>query len=150
MLEIERKFLVDKAAWQIAKPSEGVAIRQGYIFDQDKGVLRVRTKGAKGFLTFKGKNVGMSRVEIEREISIEEAMLLLDNFCDQVLSKVRYEVQFESNCWEVDEFEGKLAPLIVAEIELTSETQSFEKPTFVTQEVTDDKSYYNSELIKRS
>lgn len=149
MVEIERKFLVDQEKWKLSRPENGILIRQGYIFDTVKGVLRVRIKGTKGFLTIKSQTISMTRTEFEYEIPLTEAELLLDKMCDNSLSKTRYSVKSGEHIWEVDEFHGKLSPLILAEIELKSESEVVELPDFTTKEVTFDKQYYNSELIKR-
>ena len=149
MKEIERKYLVDSEKWKAVVKGSGKAIQQGYIFNEDKGVLRVRIKGKKGFITVKSKNEGMTRLEYEYEIPAQEAKELLESMCDNYISKTRYEVFMNEHMWEVDEFHGKLAPLILAEIELNDEQESFQLPNFVTEEVTFDNRYYNSELIKQ-
>lgn len=149
MKEIERKFLVDAEKWKAFDKKEGASIQQGYIFDTEKGTLRVRIKGKKGFLTIKSQTKGMTRQEYEYEIPLEEAQSLLQTMCSVYLSKTRYEINVKGDIWEVDEFHGKLAPLLLAEIELTAEDASFHTPDFITEEVTFDTSYYNSELIKR-
>lgn len=147
MLEIERKFLVDAEKWNSYAKGDGVAIQQGYIFHTDNGVLRVRTKGEKGFLTVKSSTVGMTRQEYEYEIPLAEAVELLNNFCTKYISKTRYKVTFGTHTWEIDEFHQQLAPLILAEIELSNEEETFAIPTFITEEVTYDPRYYNSNLI---
>jgi adenylate cyclase len=146
-MEIERKFLVNEAIWaQLSKPAPK-RIQQAYLSDDSHCTVRVRTKGNKGFLTIKGKSVGISRSEYEYEIPFEEAEKMIAEFCSKVLSKDRYEIQLGKHLWEVDVFHGKLAPLIVAEIELISEDESFELPEWVDREVSDDVEYYNSRLI---
>ncbi|OJX39170.1 MAG: hypothetical protein BGO87_04085 [Flavobacteriia bacterium 40-80] len=149
MVEIERKFLVNEEKWRQSCPENGVLIRQGYIFDTEKGILRIRIKGTKGFLTVKSQTVSMTRSEFEYEIPVNEAEMLLDKMCDACLSKTRYSFKAGDHSWEIDEFHGKLAPLILAEIELKDESEQFELPDFVGREVTFDKQYYNSELIKK-
>ncbi len=148
-MEIERKFLVNESLWaQLSKPTPK-RIKQAYLSDDSNCTVRVRTKGAKGFLTIKGKSVGISRSEYEYEIPLEEAEKMIAEFCPKVLSKDRYEIQVGKHVWEVDVFHGKLAPLIVAEIELNSEDESYELPEWVDIEVSDDVEYYNSRLILR-
>lgn len=149
MIEIERKFLLDKTSWEAVKPNEGTLIRQGYIMDTPKGVLRVRTKGKKAFITIKSANFGQSRMEFEYQIPMEDALEMLENLCDVTLSKTRYLYENAGKTWEVDEFHDELSPLILAEIELNSEKEEIQLPVFITKEVTSDKNYYNSELIKR-
>lgn len=150
MFEIERKFLIDITKWDITMCSESFKIKQGYIFDDaKKGVLRVRTKADKGFLTIKSANAGLKRLEFEYEIPIEDAENLLQMMCEKVLSKTRYHYHLNGKLWEIDVFHGKLSPLILAEIELVSENESFEIPNFIQEEVTGKREYYNSELIKQ-
>lgn len=148
-LEIERKFLVD---WD-EFPKENVKsvdhIRQGYISDKDGITVRVRTSMLKGsFMTVKGPTTGFSRFEAEFPIPNEDGMMLLENICEASIVKQRFEVEFGEDIWEVDYFEGDNAGLIVAEIELGSEDSFFSEPPWVTEEVTDDPRYYNSNLIK--
>ena len=146
-MEIERKFLVNESLWaQLNKPTPK-RIQQAYLSNDSNCTVRVRTKGTKGFLTIKGKSVGISRSEYEYEIPLEEAEKMIAEFCAKVLSKDRYEIQVGKHVWEVDVFHGKLAPLIVAEIELGSEDESFELPEWVGKEVSDDEEYFNSRLI---
>jgi adenylate cyclase len=146
-MEIERKFLVNESLWeQLPKPTPK-RIQQAYLSDDSNCTVRVRTKGSKGFLTVKGKSVGIARSEYEYEIPLEEAEKMIAEFCPKVLSKDRFEIQIGKHVWEVDVFHGKLAPLIVAEIELKSEDELFELPNWVGREVSDDISYFNSQLI---
>jgi CYTH domain-containing protein len=146
-MEIERKFLINESLWaKLNKPIPN-RIQQGYLSDDSNCTVRVRTKGQKGFLTIKGKSVGISRSEFEYEIPLAEAEEMIAEFCSKVLSKDRYEIQFGKHVWEVDVFHGKLAPLIIAEIELSREDESFEMPEWVEKEVSDDLEYYNSRLI---
>lgn len=149
MEEIERKYLVNTALWsKFSKPDPKV-IKQGYLLANIEKTVRVRIKGDKGFLTIKGATQGISRTEFEYEIPVAEANQLLDQFTDKYIDKLRYEVRIGNHVWEVDEFQGKLAPLIVAEIELQHEDETFELPEWVTQEVSDDPSFYNANLINR-
>jgi len=146
-MEIERKFLVNESLWeQLPKPTPK-RIQQAYLSDDSNCTVRVRTKGSKGFLTVKGKSVGIARSEYEYEIPLEEAEKMIAEFCPKVLSKDRFEIQVGKHVWEVDVFHGKLAPLIVAEIELKSEDELFELPNWVGREVSDDFLYFNSQLI---
>ncbi len=149
MKEIERKFLVDSEKWKSAQKDSGKSIQQGYIFNESNGVLRVRIKGSQGFITIKSQNKGMTRLEFEYEIPLNEAEELLQTMCPVYLTKTRFKTLIGEHTWEVDEFHGKLAPLILAEIELREEKELFQLPDFVTREVTFDNNYYNSELIKK-
>lgn len=148
-MEIERKFLVVADLWEQLEKPVPKRIMQGYLSDAENCTVRVRTKGKKGFVTIKGKTVGISRTEYEYEIPLEEANAMIAEFCPKVLSKDRYEIMIGKHTWEVDVFHGKLAPLIIAEIELQSEDEVFELPEWVGKEVSDDVNYYNSRLIQR-
>ena len=144
--EIERKYLVDHIKWQqIDKPS-GQLYRQGYLLTDPNKTIRVRQTTDKGFLTIKGLSIGAIRPEYEYEIPFDEAKELLDNFSISELSKIRYKIIFDNKVWEVDEFLDGNIGLIIAEIELTSEAESFNMPTWVDKEVTGQEKYYNSNL----
>ena len=148
MKEIERKFLVNDEIRNILQNLTPKKIQQGYMSENEKGVVRVRTKGEKGVLTIKAANKGISRDEFEYEIPFEEAEEMLGLFCEVYISKERYTINYGQHEWEVDVFHGKLEGLIVAEIELGSEEEEFELPRWIDKEVSDDKRYYNSNLIK--
>ena len=144
-IEIERKFLVKEKPFHLAKKS--LRIRQGYIVNDQKQVIRVREKGADYFLTIKGNTVGISRLEFEYPIPKEDAEELLKHFCKKTLiDKTRHYVEFKGHIWEVDEFHGDNDGLVVAEIELDSEDEKFEIPHWVGEEVTPDERYYNMNL----
>lgn len=149
MEEIERKFLVDADLWSKASKPTPKVIKQGYLMTDINKTIRVRVKGEIGYLTIKGATKGISRTEFEYEIPTEEANQLLDQFTDKYIDKLRYEIKIGDHIWEVDEFQGKHAPLIIAEIELTHENEEFMLPEWVTQEVSHDPSYYNANLINR-
>ena len=143
--EIERKFLVKEGAWREANATR---YRQGYLSTVKERTVRVRTISDKGYLTIKGITVGASRAEFEYEIPVADAEDMLDNLCEKpLIEKNRYKVEKGSLTWEVDEFFGVNAGLIIAEVELESEDQSFAKPEWVTEEVTADPRYYNANLI---
>ncbi len=143
--EIERKFLVKGDGWKTRNRS---SYRQGYLSTEPERIVRVRTVDQKGFLTIKGKTVGMTRQEFEYEIPLDEARELLENFClKPLLEKTRYRVPFEKVVFEVDEFHGENKGLIVAEIELENENQEIPIPDWLGKEVTDDPRYYNSNLV---
>ena len=108
--------------------------------------IRVRQTNEKGFLTIKGLSVGATRPEFEYEIPLNEANELLDRFSISELSKIRYIIEFQNKVWEVDEFLGENEGLIVAEIELESETEIFHNPEWIDKEVTGYEKYYNSNL----
>jgi adenylate cyclase len=145
--EIERKFLVNGRAW---RQGAGVAYCQGYLNRDPERTVRVRIAGDRAFLTIKGSAKGakgISRPEFEYEIPVSDAEQLLP-LCDgHLIQKVRYIVTHGGNTWEVDEFHGDNEGLVIAEIELASEDQPFERPGWVGQEVSDDPRYFNANLV---
>lgn len=149
MLEIERKFLVTSTIFK-DKAKKNTRIIQGYLNSHPERAVRVRIKGDKGFLTIKGKSnaTGTTRFEWEKEINLEEAEKLLTICEEGVIEKIRYEIPFGSHIIEVDEFLGKHKSLLLAEIELQHEDETFLKPDWFGKEVTGDIRYYNSQLSK--
>jgi adenylate cyclase len=146
--EIERKFLVVGDAWRHL--THGQRYRQGYLSTEAERTVRVRAVGNQGFLTIKGRTRGATRAEYEYPIPFDEAEALLNNLCLRpLIEKVRYAIPYQGMVWEVDEFLGDNAGLVVAEVELESETQEFVKPDWVGTEVTDDPRYYNANLVHR-
>lgn len=147
MIEIERKFLVTYDAYKALAFAKN-QIAQGYLNSNPERTVRVRIKGEKGFLTIKGKgnHSGMSRFEWEKEIPVAEAKALLDLCESGVISKMRFEVKVGHHVFEVDEFYGENSGLIIAEVELDSETESFEKPSWIGEEVTNNERFYNAFL----
>ncbi|WP_140485566.1 CYTH domain-containing protein [Flavobacterium sp. GSA192] len=149
MLEIERKFLVTSDSYKKEAFSKKRII-QGYLSSNPERTVRVRIKENKAYLTIKGSSSasGMSRFEWEKEIAVDEAKNLL-LLCEKgVIDKTRFEVKVGHHTYEVDEFYGENEGLEMAEIELKSETEDFEKPNWLGEEVTNDKRYYNSYLSK--
>ncbi len=142
-VEIERKFLVVGTAW---RQGVGVRFSQGYLNRDQKRTVRVRLAGSQAFLTIKGLSVGASRAEFEYEIPAADAEQLLKLSDGPVIEKIRRVVDFAGAIWEVDEFLGENAGLVVAEIELQSEDQNFAKPDWLGEEVTYDARYFNSSL----
>jgi adenylate cyclase len=147
MIEIERKFLCTDDSYKKEAFTQN-RIKQGYLNSNPERTVRIRIKGNKGFLTIKGisNNTGMSRFEWEKEIAIEEANQLLLLCEPGVIDKTRFEVKLGNHIFEIDEFYGENEGLIMAEIELESESTIFEKPNWLGKEVTNDKRYYNSYL----
>ena len=146
-VEIERKFLLRGDAWR--ELGEPVLLRQGYLSSHKERVVRVRIEGGQGMLTIKGRTVGASRGEWEYPIPLDEATELLDGLCERpLIEKYRRRIPAGKHVWEVDEFLGANAGLVVAEIELASEDEAFDKPDWVAEEVTDDVRYLNANLIK--
>ncbi len=144
--EIERKFLVDPA-WQ---PSDaGTYFKQGYLNSAKERVVRVRVAGTTAKLTIKGQTVGVTRAEFEYDIPLADGHALLE-ICEQpVIEKRRHLVPYGDHTYEVDVFLGANAGLVVAELELASEDEEFERPPWLGREVSDDKRYYNNNLILR-
>ena len=147
MIEIERKFLVTSMEF-ISRAFAHNRIAQGYISKNPERTVRLRIKGDKGFLTIKGKGneSGLSRFEWEKEIPVEEAQQLM-HLCEKgTIDKTRYEIQSGNHVIEVDVFYGENEGLIMAEIELSSESETFLKPEWLGEEVTNDVRYYNGYL----
>ena len=149
MKEIERKYLIEREDLSFLQLIEGKKIKQAYIQNEEDRTVRVRTKGEKAFLTVKIGNESLNRDEFEYQIPVQDAISMMEIMNLKVLSKIRYEIKFENNLWEVDVFEGKLNGLIIAEIELESEDESFNKPVWLGREVTYDPSYLNAKLIEK-
>lgn len=145
--EIERKYLVKLEAWTPRDP--GKYYKQGYLNSQKERVVRVRIAGDKGQLTIKGITTGVTRAEFEYAIPTEEAGLMLDNLCEKpLIEKHRHKETHGGKVWEIDVFHGENEGLVVAEIELKSENEAFERPAWVGEEVSSDPRYFNSNLLK--
>jgi CYTH domain-containing protein len=145
--EIERKYLVKGEEWKAA--ANGIVYRQGYLSSLKERVVRVRTIENKGFLTIKGITRGVSRSEFEYEISVEDADTMLDDICEKpLIEKKRYKIPVGGLVFEVDEFFGENAGLVVAEVELKDEKQKIDLPGWIGQEVSGDPRYFNSNLIR--
>ena len=148
LTEIERKFLVTGDFRPFATSSTHIA--QGYIASGNGRTVRVRIRGDKGYLTIKGPSdrTGLARFEWEKEITLDEAKALMTICEPGVVEKTRWLVPAGDgrHTWEVDVFEGDNKGLVMAEIELESEEDAFEKPAFIGREVTGDRRYYNSHM----
>jgi adenylate cyclase len=144
--EIERKFLVDHNKWQKLDKPVGKVYKQGYILNEEKRTVRIRVTDTTAYITLKGAADGISRSEFEYEIPKDNGEQILSEFATSALEKTRYNINYAGNLWEVDVFEGKNEGLIVAEIELESEQQEFEKPDWVLDEVSYDSRYTNALL----
>ncbi len=158
-MEIERKYLVTSDCYKELAVAR-YHIRQGYISREKTGTVRVRITDDKAYLTIKGKPAAghFARYEWEKEIDVQEAEELMKLCQGTVIDKTRWIVPAETVdnlqltvdnlqlIWEVDEFHGKHEGLVVAEIELDNEEQSFEKPAFIGDEVTHDPRYYNANM----
>lgn len=147
-LEIERKYLVDVSRWRPRGP--GVALRQGYLSSVPERTVRVRIEGERAVITVKGKTSGISRIELEYHIPVADARVMLDELCERpLIEKTRHRETHAGKAWDIDVFAGDNAGLVIAEIELGSETEPFEVPPWATADVSDDPRYFNASLIKR-
>lgn len=142
-VEIERKFLVSGDTW---RQSPGVRIRQGYLTREKDRTVRVRVFGGEAALTVKGPAVGASRAEFEYKIPLADGEELLKLCEGPFIEKIRRTLREGEVAWEVDEFLGENAGLVIAEVELQSEAQTFASPTWLGDEVTHDPRYFNSNL----
>jgi len=148
-LEIERKFLVRNADYK-RQAYDSSRIKQGYICSGHGRTVRVRIRDTRGYLTIKGPSdeKGISRYEFEKEITLDEAEQLMKLCEPGSIDKTRYLVRSGQHVFEVDEFYGDNEGLVMAEVELRSEDEPYEKPDFVGKEVTGDRRYYNAHLTK--
>ena len=149
MIEIERKFLVNSDAFK-SEAFRSYTIKQGFLNSNKERTVRVRLIKDKGYITVKGKSSlnGLSRFEWEKEITTSEANSLLNLCEDGIIDKIRFEIKSGIHIFEVDEFFGSNQGLIVAEVELKSENEDFDKPSWLGKEVTGKIKYYNSQLSK--
>src|SRR5262245_20706912 len=147
--ESEYKFLVVSEAWK--KGVAGVLFRQGYLSTDPNRTVRVRLEGNVGRLTIKGRKIRATAPEFEYDIPVEDANYLLDSLCTpHLIETTRYRIRASDDLtWEVDEFHGINNGLVLAEIELQHESQKFNKPEWVGNDVTTDFRYANAELSKR-
>jgi adenylate cyclase len=145
-LEIERKYLINPDL--LPSLPQGTRLVQGYI-PRDGGVtVRIRIAQEQASLTIKGTTSGITRLEFEYPIALSDAQSMLELFCARpLIEKVRYRIPHEDHIWELDVFEGQNRGLIIAEIELQSETESFALPRWVTRDVSHDHRYRNANLM---
>lgn len=147
MLEIERKYLIQSNHWLNEEIIAKHEIQQAYLFQEEEKTLRIRLKNNQAFLTIKmGK--GISRDEFEYEIPADDARQMIQAAKLKSLQKTRYEILFDAHVWEVDVFHGLHEGLILAEIELSSEAESFKIPDWIGEEVTNDPRYLNANIFK--
>lgn len=148
-LEIERKFLVKNDDYK-REAYQKKEMKQGYLNADKNRTVRIRIANDKAFITIKGKSnsSGTTRFEWEKEIDKNEAEQLLALCKPSIIDKTRFLVKSNHHTFEIDEFYGDNQNLVVAEIELSSEKETFEKPLWLGKEVTGDKKYYNSSLSK--
>lgn len=145
--EVERKFLVCNDSWRPG--ASGTLFRQGYLSTDPARTVRVRLEGDRGMLTIKGLTRGIRRAEFEYPIPATEAATLLDTLCLQpLIEKIRYRLEFGGHLWEIDEFAGGNAGLVLAEVELSSEDEQVELPPWAGREVSSDPRYFNANLVR--
>jgi CYTH domain-containing protein len=145
--EIERKFLVVDQSYK--KQADGVYCRQGYICAEKERTIRVRIMGDNGYLTLKGPAKNITRPEFEYSIPLKDAEELIENFCRySLVEKKRYILNHEGKEWAVDEFLGENQGLVIAEIELKNEEESFLYPSWLGKEVTNETRYFNANLAR--
>jgi adenylate cyclase len=148
-VEIERKFLVRLDLWPGASVvATRTRYQQGYLSRERGRTVRVRRAGDRAFLTIKGESVALVRPEFEYEIPLADAEPLLAMCEAPLIDKHRHVVVHEGHTWEVDEFLGANAGLLVAEIELERADEEFSRPAWVGEEVTDDRRYLNANLVE--
>ena len=148
-VEIERKFLLKNDSWKKNPTETHYDIVQAYLNKEGENTVRIRIAENNAFLTIKSRTKGITRQEFQYKIPLEEAYELLKLSQTPIIEKIRYEIEYAGMKWEIDEFLGSNKGLYIAEIELESENQLFEKPEWLGQEVSSDKRYYNSYLADR-
>jgi adenylate cyclase len=145
-IEIERKFLLLNNLWK--SEAVGVHYKQAYLNEKGDNTIRVRIEGNQAKLTIKSKATNISRMEFEYDIPMEDAEKLFLIAKTPAVEKYRYKIEYAGNIWEVDEFLGDNEGLVIAEIELESENQTFQKPSWIGMEVSGDKRYTNANLAR--
>lgn len=146
--EIEHKFLLRDDRWR-QQVERSVRMRQGYLTSDARCSVRVRVAGGQGFLNLKSGTLGIQRSEYEYSIPLAEAEEILDTLCEKpLLEKTRHFVRFGDHLWEIDEFAGANAGLIVAEVELSCPDEPFVRPDWAGEDVSHDIRYYNSQLVR--
>jgi adenylate cyclase len=145
-IEIERKFLLLNNLWK--SEAVGVHYKQAYLNEKGDNTIRVRIEGNQAKLTIKSKATNISRMEFEYDIPMEDAEKLFLIAKTPAVEKYRYKIKYAGNIWEVDEFLGDNEGLVIAEIELESENQTFQKPSWIGMEVSGDKRYTNANLAR--
>lgn len=146
--EIERKFLVDTGAW--IPSSQGRHLRQAYLSTVEQRTVRIRTCGAEAFLTVKGLTTGITRLEFEYAIPLADAQAMIAELCEKpILDKTRFRETVAGHTFEIDVFHADNEGLVVAELELSSADEMFERPAWLGVEVSGDPRYYNSNLARK-
>lgn len=148
-VERERKFLVNRSIWETIDKGQSSLVRQAYLATDANNTVRVRVMDNTGWLCVKGNREGISRLEFEYTIPVEDAEQMIAQLAKSEITKLRYKVRNDELTWEIDEFLGDNAGLIIAEIELDSENQPYDKPAWLGNEVTFDDKYSNSSLATK-
>jgi adenylate cyclase len=144
--EIERKFLVKGDDWR--RLGTPIRIVQGYLGDSIERVVRVRTAGDEAYITVKGLNSGITRLEYEYSIPLKDANEMLERLClKPLIVKTRWDVHHAGSLWQVDEYHEPRSDLVVAEIELASVDETFELPSWIGEEVSGNPAYYNHTMV---
>lgn len=146
-IEIERRFLLKNDAWK-AVAGAPCLMSQGYLSVEKERIIRLRIIGNRAWLTLKGYISDVSRSEFEYEIPVADAQIMMDTMCPFRLEKHRYEVNYQGFVFEIDEYFGDNAPLIVAELELPAEDTPFPHPDWLGEEITSDGRFTNAYLSK--
>ena len=145
-IEIERKFLVEGDDWR--KLGTPIRIAQGYLGDSIDRVVRVRTSGEEGFITVKSIDTGITRLEYEYSIPLQDANEMLERLCLRpLIVKTRWVVRHAGSLWQVDEYHEPRSDLVVAEIELASVDETFDLPPWIGEEVSGNPAYYNHTMV---
>ncbi|MDR1126345.1 MAG: CYTH domain-containing protein [Deltaproteobacteria bacterium] len=150
-IEIERKFLLKNESWRLdtsGRPRRGTLYRQGYLSRNPACIVRLRLEGDEAFITLKGRRQGVRRSEYQYPVPASDCAAMLEELADKpLIEKTRYKVDFDGLTWEIDEFHGENAGLLVAEVELESEDQAFKLPPWAGEEVSGDSRYANAALV---
>jgi adenylate cyclase len=147
-IEIERKFLVRDDSWKQGDIIKKTRYRQGYLTSGAGSSVRVRISNHDAYLNIKSGTLGIRRHEFEYPIPEADAQQILDSLCHKpLIEKTRYYLRYAEHTWEIDVFEGDNEGLVVAEVEMGSEDESFERPSWLGREVSDDPRYYNTCLV---
>jgi len=147
-IEIERRFRLSSDAWR-ANVARATRITQGYLAITPDSVTRVRIRDANAYLTIKSRDGGLAREEFEYAIPLEDARSLLRLCGLKILEKVRHEVNYAGYLWEIDEYLEPLEGLIIAEVEMRSESENPPRPPWIGEDITADPSYSNAALAQR-
>jgi adenylate cyclase len=146
-IEIERRFLLSNDAWR-ASVARSTRITQGYLAITENSVIRVRVRDTKGYVTIKSRDGGLARQEFEYSIPLDDAKALLNLCGKRILEKTRHEVSYAGYCWEIDEYLAPLGDLIIAEVELRSESEDPPRPAWIGDDITHDGSFSNAALAQ--